>query len=83
MATTVGATSVGSMFATTLLMGAAHSIVLRMLLSLGLVALLSGGATAVRPATDDSQPVVVVTMSIWADIVDRVDCADSFDVSSP
>jgi zinc/manganese transport system substrate-binding protein len=44
-----------------------------------MIALLTGGTIVARPAADDSQQVVVVvTMSIWADIVDRVDCADSF-----
>jgi zinc/manganese transport system substrate-binding protein len=63
-------------------MGASNSIVLRMLLNLGLAALLSGGAVASRPAGDDDQPVIVVTMSIWADIVDRVDCGDAFDIQT-
>jgi zinc/manganese transport system substrate-binding protein len=49
-----------------------------MLLNLGFVALLTGGAAAARPAGDDDQTEVVVTMSIWADVVDRIDCADSF-----
>jgi zinc/manganese transport system substrate-binding protein len=52
-----------------------------MLLNLGLAALLTGGAAA-RPAGDDDQPVVVVTMSIWADIVDRVDCGDFFAIQT-
>src|SRR5687767_10198916 len=70
------------MFAARLLMGASNSIVLRMFLNLGLAAILAGGAAAARPAADDDQPVVVVTMSIWADIVDRVDCADAFDIQT-
>jgi zinc/manganese transport system substrate-binding protein len=70
------------MFATRLLMGASNSIVLRMLLNLGLAAMLAGGAAAGRPAGDEDQPVVVVTMSIWADIVDRVDCGDAFAVQT-
>ena len=52
-----------------------------MFLNLGLAALLAGGAAA-RPAADDDQPVVVVTMSIWADIVDRVDCGDALDIQT-
>ena len=52
-----------------------------MFLNLGLAALLTGGAAA-RPAGDDDQPVVVVTMSIWADIVDRVDCGDFFAIQT-
>jgi zinc/manganese transport system substrate-binding protein len=52
-----------------------------MLLTLGLVAALTGSVAA-RPAGDDERPVIVATMSIWADVVDRVDCGDAFDVET-
>ena len=31
---------------------------------------------------DDDAPIVVATTSIWADIVDRIDCADQFTVET-
>lgn len=44
---------------------------------------MSGGhGTSVAPAAGDEQPVVVATTTIWADIVDQVDCADHFQVRS-
>lgn len=40
-----------------------------------------GAAWSGTPATGSGErPVIVATMSIWADIVDRVDCADRFEV---
>lgn len=51
-----------------------------MLLNLSVVALAMmtpGGAALAGPTADDDA-VVVVTMSIWADVVDRLDCTDTF-----
>jgi zinc/manganese transport system substrate-binding protein len=36
----------------------------------------------IAAAGDDDTPIVVVTTSIWADIVDRIDCADQFTVET-
>lgn len=44
--------------------------------------LAASSPTTARPAGDGDRSVVVVTTSIWADIVDRLDCADHFDVQT-
>jgi len=45
---------------------------------------LAGGSSvaAIGPASGEDRPVIVATTSIWADIVDQVDCGDVFDVQS-
>lgn len=47
-------------------------------LSLGLVVLLAGGGFSASAASGDDRPTIVVTMSIWSDVVDRLDCTDAF-----
>jgi zinc/manganese transport system substrate-binding protein len=44
-------------------------------------ALAMSGSGAVR-AADDDPPVIIATTSIWADIVDQIDCGDHFAVRS-
>jgi zinc/manganese transport system substrate-binding protein len=58
-----------------------------MFLNLALAAALAAtpgddGAATARPSGDEDRPTVVVTMSIWADVVDGVDCGDVFDVQT-
>lgn len=50
-----------------------------------MIAATATASIAIGPAAAaaaDDQPVVIATMSIWADIVDQVDCTDTFDVQS-
>src|SRR4051794_26335303 len=49
----------------------------------GAVALGAPAVLASAPASaDDDRPVVVATTSIWASVVDQLDCTDAFDVQT-
>ena len=47
----------------------------------GLAVVVPAGDVATAPGGDD-RPVVLTTTSIWADLVDRLDCADQFAVDA-
>jgi zinc/manganese transport system substrate-binding protein len=55
-------------------------VLIRRISVLSLALCLAGPAAA--NAVDSGAPVVVVTTSIWADIVDQIDCADHFAVET-
>jgi zinc/manganese transport system substrate-binding protein len=46
------------------------------------LAVVAGAPPLLADAGDGDDPVVVATTSIWADIVDRLDCADQFTVDA-
>ena len=46
------------------------------------LAVVAGAPPLLADAGDGDDPVVVATTSIWADIVDRLDCADQFAVDA-